>query len=356
MCCVSFYHGHVKSLTRFKSACKDWLSLISSPEFANFYYTMSQKRPPLLTLGMFDGDGLNLHLSTFRTNDLALRNTFSVDVPYFFRHPSIDTIRVLSSGGVVCITSHLFVGFIFLVQPSTQEIVSLPSIDHRIVPGNHYEECLGFGYDVLTKVYKVFRFFSLQSHSLCMVFSVGLSQSWSRARASPPFRIACGSAPFLNGAVHLLPAATFKGGYIAAFSVELESYKRISLPIEFQTRLEDDSSLTLTVLRGELCLLSETKTWGDFVKLWTLRGYEGGDWVILYNIDLTPLNDSPLMAEYPPWVRPVAVVGDDGDLVISISGTSLLKYDPKVRVLKWKIGYGFPSTFFIESLFPLHHR
>ncbi|XP_008782047.1 putative F-box protein At3g10240 [Phoenix dactylifera] len=320
------------SLARFRCVSRRWSSLISNPLFLRKHHDRSRDKPLLLVAEIHGGNPYTLRLSTLSGEGDILKY-FSMTVPEYVKMEH-------SSGDVICLTNN---SSVFLCNPATGELVALPASRR-----NAYHR-FGFGYVPSLGQFKVARFdYGLS----CDVFTVGTDRSW-RAAGHPPCRVDGGRGmPFLNGALHLLPARAgpadqpvsvefllddngtaqyvdelvravlFVGDGIAAFDLELEAWRTVPLPsfdCDEMIELGRGWEMFLRELKGLLCLGVSLPHKLD---LRLLKDYESGRWVKEYSISFSLL---PRACRWPQ-AAPVAIM-DDGRILMDCSELGLLFYD-----------------------------
>ncbi|XP_074354822.1 putative F-box protein At1g47790 [Apium graveolens] len=144
----------VKSLLRFQSVCKSWLSLIKHSAFvrSQLLYSSTTQTDQTLIISRYRNDEENKFLLLrvdSREIEVDLKYPYSRDE---FTHVPLCTL-VGSANGIVCIAVdfiNLKVG-IYLWNPATRQSKAIPTF--RDV----HHESLGFGYDPIDDDYKVVR-------------------------------------------------------------------------------------------------------------------------------------------------------------------------------------------------------
>lgn len=225
--------------------------------------------------------------------------------------------------------------------------------------GPVFTDCFGFGYAASTQEFKVVRFFSdyVSGQPLdrrvthCQVFTLGTTM-WRKARRSA-FAPNCPAAPFVNGAVHLLPYIYQPDKAIGAFNLETEEYNYIDLPEYYGELASDDGleSKSLSELGGYLCLTLDFVTKVD---LWLLKDYDNGEWTKQYTIDTLQFVDFSSSGIYA--TRALLILGN-GNMLMNLTRqdgiTELVCYDPQRHTVTQRIGSDCSATFYVESFFPL---
>ncbi|XP_017224967.2 putative F-box protein At3g16210 [Daucus carota subsp. sativus] len=148
-------HLPVKTLIRFKSVCKTWLSVISSPSFIRSQLhnaiTASKTNPTVAIIS----DHRHFHLINEAFLDVN-RHYFSsspIHVGSLVFPPQLDHYLDISNksyNGIICFMGRNYVGYLW--NPSIRQYLKLPSAPEQ------YTFHLGFGYDSISGSYKVFMF------------------------------------------------------------------------------------------------------------------------------------------------------------------------------------------------------
>lgn len=143
----------VKSLLRFQSVCKTWLSLIKDPAFVRSQLRHATETDQTLIISRYkkpdeENRFLLFHIDS-REIGVDLKYPYSRDV---FKYLPFSTL-VGSANGIVCVAVD-FINFkvgIYLWNPATRQAKVIPTF--RDV----HNEALGFGYDVIDDDYKIVR-------------------------------------------------------------------------------------------------------------------------------------------------------------------------------------------------------
>ncbi|KAK6118003.1 hypothetical protein DH2020_048258 [Rehmannia glutinosa] len=175
----------VKSILRFKSVCKPWCELFSTPEFIKMHH------------GQFSSDPKNQSFIVHRVNKNS-SNTMSLfsiesnvkkltilDHPFSSIHLEIDTMGCCN--GLVCLYIPPFGQIIVLWNPAMKLSMELPS--SKVDFGAHQNVSLGFGYDAQRADFKVVRIFSSKMGITGVeVYSVN-SDSWRTIEVDFQFNV-----------------------------------------------------------------------------------------------------------------------------------------------------------------------
>ncbi|KAL3642419.1 hypothetical protein CASFOL_013234 [Castilleja foliolosa] len=183
----------VKSILRFKSVCKPWLELFSTPEFIKLHQGQfsSDSKNKFFIAHKFNQSGNNTpNLSFFNIESNEKKPTF-VGSPF----GDVETDMVGCCNGLICIIERLRCRreAICIWNPALNlsKTVSLPSIARR----SGESVSLGFGYDAETDDYKVVRILSWESLKSeenmingAEVYSVN-ADSWTRIEPGFQFHV-----------------------------------------------------------------------------------------------------------------------------------------------------------------------
>lgn len=220
----------VKTLSRFRSVSKLWCYHISHPLFQKEHHLRSLQRPLLLVTEKNIADG-TFRFSTYDTAGGSLLREFTAEV---ISDLPGNLYPIQSCLGLVCLRSTTVEGGITVCNPSTEEMLTLPSR-----PMQDVDICYGFGYTTSTEEFKVLRFFTLPPDHVecrCEIFTLGSTNGWRETKSPPPFHPCYNEhLPLLHGALHFLPCFEYHqlpllDHYIAAFDLDTEEYRAISLP------------------------------------------------------------------------------------------------------------------------------
>ncbi|KAF5195926.1 F-box protein [Thalictrum thalictroides] len=298
----------VKTIFRFRSVCKLWYTLPCDTKFvgkhlnrslvaSSIMIVMSQK-----TLGnqnMLSFHSLNIAESGIKTN-------LMLTIPL---HRDVYAME-LSCHGLVCFST-LHRKEVYVCNPSTQEVLKLPKVSFDgsgdIVPS----KVVGFGFDRLSKKYKVLCAFQhLPGKMKCFIYTLDSVEdgSWRQLDDIPGLIQPMQNA-YLNGVVHWMTVApndyTRLGGIIS-FSFEDEKYRVLPLPNcrywrSYSILYGLHSSIYLNVIGGYLRLItsldgSDAGYWTLYI--WTLKDYVNQVWTRDHSVSCDIISDS--MKLYPP--------------------------------------------------------
>ncbi|XP_074361642.1 putative F-box protein At3g10430 [Apium graveolens] len=144
----------VKHLLQYRSVCKAWLNLISSPSFVQTHldHTAADSKNGTFIAHSYQVNIPNHKISLIRLDDL--------DNPINLEHPFPSSVSpeemdvVGSCNGLLCLTNPL--GHIFLWNPAMKQVKDISDYATKIVDTTG-EVSVGFGFDKMTNDYKVVR-------------------------------------------------------------------------------------------------------------------------------------------------------------------------------------------------------
>ncbi|GFP95435.1 F-box protein cpr30 [Phtheirospermum japonicum] len=208
----------VKSIARFKSVCKPWRHLFSTPEFLKSHQSQFSSDPKNQSLIVHRVYKNSSDTSFFNIESNAM-NPSAID----YRNGDI----VGCCNGLVCVN---YGKVIVLLNPATMMFSRIaPSSLEGCGPLYTYERVsLGFGYDAEGNDFKVVRFFRLkenQKHESIAYEGVevysGNSGSWTTIGPGFWFRVLTGTSPLIvNGNPYWLAEVDqCLGDYLVCFDV-----------------------------------------------------------------------------------------------------------------------------------------
>ena len=248
----------VRSLLQFRSVCKSWKTLISSPQFAKDHFQFSTTNPMLTQQQLVCStiDDYHPHECKFiscpvksllewrctpaRAAKLRMRHGFSI---------------LGSCNGLLCLYD-IFNSYVQLWNPSTRfRSERSPTVDSNPYYDVTYH---GFGYDHVHDKYKVFVVIGNCHDPVTKVYTFG-ANSLTTIQDFPGYRISSGPlGKFVSGTLHWLAIGVFKDDpmRIITFDMGRDTCGELSLPDR------DDDNLcypALGVLRNCLCVCFEDK-------------------------------------------------------------------------------------------------
>ncbi|XP_055809425.1 F-box/kelch-repeat protein At3g23880-like [Solanum dulcamara] len=191
----------VKSIIKFKTVSKSWLSLLSSPQFVNTHLIFSRNNhkniPPKLLLST-PNQNLSKKIYTLFP---ALSKTFvRVDLNYLVKSPCCLTRFIGSCDGLICLSVE---NSLILWNPSTRKWKKLPK--EPVFMNQDYCCTYGFGYDEFNDDYKLVLVYSSKIKNIgnneFKVYSLK-TNSWKRIKAFVNGYVYSNSGVLLNGIIH----------------------------------------------------------------------------------------------------------------------------------------------------------
>ncbi|KAI8565854.1 hypothetical protein RHMOL_Rhmol03G0293100 [Rhododendron molle] len=190
----------VKSLMRFRAACKSWNSLVKSPAFVSKHLENHTNSSTVKNISRLlvchRGNPTNKRLISLFSND-NLKEFISQDLSPFFDN-KFGHIRLIGPcNGIVCLYG--FTDNIALWNPSIREFKTLPVSpiprppDARILCGD-----LAFGFDSKTNDYKVMQILFCSSNKFGVAYHVEIynltTDSWREYGGIVPANIIINAA------------------------------------------------------------------------------------------------------------------------------------------------------------------
>ncbi|CAI9775828.1 unnamed protein product [Fraxinus pennsylvanica] len=308
----------VKTLLKFRSVCRSWLSLISSSEFMKTHLKISSYNSIYSHNKLILGRSSNsLDLYTFplydQTGDLASMDTVPLDHPLF---EPVSMLRIVGScNGLVCLV--LGLNTVIILNPATKKSRELP-ISSTSVFDTEY----GFAYDESNDEYKVVEsgwtiadMDEIKTH--VKVYSSKTDSC--RFIDGPPGFVFIGCGVFVNGAIFwkvLYPRNNPRNWYIVAQDIKTERFELLDKP-KYEKGVVN---ALLMVSGGRLCVCLSYQTQLD---IWVLG--ENGDgeyWTKLVRVPYT------LDISNHRYIRPnTLLISENGGVLLSY-GSDILMYEP----------------------------
>ncbi|XP_050882531.1 F-box/kelch-repeat protein At3g23880 [Lathyrus oleraceus] len=254
----------VKFLLQSRSVCKLWNSLISDSKFSykhlglstthrinSVYYSYSRCRY------IFESYTLDSIFSNIYTNVRQVEfapSGFEEDC-----RPYCANSIVASCNGILCLALFDSICFVIMWNPSIRKFNELPYIENPKVP---YFTSYGFGYDLVSNVYKVVVVFWCSGvKTVVKIHTLG-TDFWKSVEAFPFRCVPLGrSGIFVSGTINWLPLKDGRvRSFVVSFDLRTESYRRILQP-DYGKLKPDAEQLSLGVLRDCLCLVSHHDVW-----------------------------------------------------------------------------------------------
>ncbi|XP_058202603.1 F-box/kelch-repeat protein At3g23880-like [Rhododendron vialii] len=336
----------VKSLLRFRCACKSWCSSISDPKFVKTHLSLASSNPSythqrLLITNDPLCDIKSCSISSIMRHEQSV-TAVGVDYPFVPKRFWIEA----TCDGLVCV--HTDKKTIFLWNPSTKKSRKLPSIT---IPYDWSPAC-GLGYDTSTDDYKVVLVFNGGSnrdyHRNKVAVYALRADSWRRIADCPHSIPMAGKGKFVSGALHWTVSGSSSVELIVSLDLAKETYGEVLQP---DYNSDGVFLSTMDVLSGYLCMLCrQWRNHGVHVDLWVMKEYGIREsWTKLVAVhDVT----HPLYYLYGENFTPKCIL-NNGD-VLMVVRMCLVRYNPNNGKFSYpKICGVFPNYSvypYIESL------
>ncbi|KAM0041597.1 putative F-box domain-containing protein [Helianthus debilis subsp. tardiflorus] len=278
----------VKSILRFKSVSKPWLSLISAPSFHKLHSAVGPRTTALFFTAHDSSTGTRYFF--FGANDggsvanlMKLDNTVS-DVAHNYAEPL---------NGLVCFTSRdsrCGKRYAFVFNPTTHKFFKLPDLP---VPLRNYKcDYYLFGFDELSNEHKVL-YIDVElikpTTIEVMIFSFS-NYSWRKIEVDLPLGMSArrcfsstGSSVCVNSVIHMMLRNPLE---ILAFDLTTDTLSIVNLHPE----AAPDSIFTsiypyyaklvkINGLLGVACCVPRNEEEWNKVHIWMLQDYEKRVWV-----------------------------------------------------------------------------
>ncbi|XP_058210526.1 F-box protein At3g07870-like [Rhododendron vialii] len=275
----------MKSLFNFRRVCKEWLSLISDPHFANLHLSKSQLSLLFKPLDC-KRRSWKLNLVDLKTTPLIrprnARKEFvtKINLP---KGPNIPCNIVNSCNGLLCLSgdSNSNSGpcsddLICICNPLLGELVTLPKCP-SVRPISDLS-CVAFGYSPMTDQYKVVQSFRswvtdpVMDRETCEaeIYTLG-EGSWRSIGKISTIVHSHSFNAFLNGSLHWLSHALSED-FIYCFDFGSEQFRAVPEPFEFgPVHRECSGYMYLGVLQG--CLSICDFGGGGVAEVWVMKDY-----------------------------------------------------------------------------------
>ncbi|KAI8558158.1 hypothetical protein RHMOL_Rhmol04G0067700 [Rhododendron molle] len=329
----------IKTLFDFRRVCKDWLSLMSDPYFANLHLSKSQPSLLLKPASPIETelklDSFDFHVGPSPPRNARMELVTTINLP----KGSIPSNIIGSCNGLLCLGNPSSDGPISICNPLLRNLVTLPNCPSgRLI--SHFS--CAFGYSPMIDQYKVVRSFRfgvvhpVTGRETCEaeIYTLG-EGSWRSIGEIPTMVYSCSINAFLNGSLHWIDIYSF----IYCFDFGSEQLRAVPEPYEFGTGEKKCAPFMLVgVLRHclSLCGFSEP----DHVEVWVMKDYGVKEsWSKDFVIDITRFDDSGF-GYYEPFM-----VSDDGVQILMVFGYnwhSILNYDSESKWLRNVYGYDPP--------------
>ncbi|KAJ4784820.1 F-box and associated interaction domains-containing protein [Rhynchospora pubera] len=226
-----------KSLVRFMTVCKSWHSLRLNYFFHNLHLDHSLKNPNIL---IFDRNIVYL-VSNF-DNQLVIEKQFSAEVQRQEASYTSNTCR-----GLMILYGPKW-GYV--LNPCTRKVEDLPKATP--VGRDHNHPSIGLGFSTETLELKAVRIYEGGKGRSCEVCTLG-EGTWRPIEKGVPFSVAECLPAYVNGGLYWIVKEKYN--CILRFDVTKEEFTVVSFPPSLTKSLGGKSQLSLSVLRGRICLV-----------------------------------------------------------------------------------------------------
>ncbi|OIT20251.1 f-boxkelch-repeat protein, partial [Nicotiana attenuata] len=302
---------HVKSLLRFKCVSKDWLSIISSPQFVNTHLTLSANDYFWHRLLLKLNHNFK-HCFVSSIFDEAVIETFDLDFP--IKNPDTSFDIMGSVNGLIC----LLIGLNRLVlwNPSTRKFKQLPDLMPKHT--DDYNFNYGFEYDEVHDDYKVVGIFCTSTHGYVCVYSLK-TNSWRRLGDMRGGLLYNGSAKLVHGKFHW---ATMHAGGWGVGSIDLVEERADGWGITSIDLVDEKCRKVLGVLGSELTILCNYDRTRD--DMWVMKEYGVKEsWIKLYTFRYPNV-----LKDY--MISPPLCMSNEGE-ILHVVGSTFAIYNPVYR-------------------------
>ncbi|KAG5551630.1 hypothetical protein RHGRI_009897 [Rhododendron griersonianum] len=330
----------IKTLFDFRRVCKDWLSLISDPYFANLHLSKSHVGLFFETVGVnpekteLKLNLVDIHISPSPPRNASMELVTKINLP----KGSIPTNIIGSCNGLLCLGTRYSDGPICVCNPLLCDLVTLPNCPSGRSISSF--SC-AFGYSPMTDQYKVVRCFGLgdvdpvTGRETCEAEIYTLGEGSWRSIGKIPARIYSNSInSFLNGSLHWVNLYLY---CIYCFDFGSEQLRPVPKPSEFGTVQGKCGYLLMRVevVRGCLSVCNSSEP--DHAEVWVMKDYGVKEsWCKDFVIDTRMIDNSRRFFYYEPFM-----VLDDGQMLIfGYNSHSIFHYDSKSKCVRKVHGYG----------------
>ncbi|KAI9122710.1 hypothetical protein K1719_006550 [Acacia pycnantha] len=246
----------VKSLLRFKYVSKSWYAIITNPyfiakqvEWSNSIITENRHSKIIFQIFPSEKPAYISIISYGEKRDLEL--------PFLDNNPNFLFVRG-QCNGILCLSgpSHLI-----LWNPATKEVKAIPERKFS------YLSVIGFGFDPITKDYKIVRLLCDEKDSI-EVYILSSDRWRTIYLDNVPYRLWQNGSwnSYLNGFYHWLGPSEGDDTYILSFDFSKEVLGVIKLPLEVSRSPE-----SVGVLGGSLACAGFSR-YGNF-EIWVMNEY-----------------------------------------------------------------------------------
>ncbi|KAM7502735.1 hypothetical protein LguiB_001639 [Lonicera macranthoides] len=322
--------------------CKSWYSLITSPNFINAHFILSNSRKETRLL-------IRESVEKSRKEKYSVHwdnDAFDEYAKFSFPYSSMLTgeLRIVGTcNGLVCLSDDRF-GFVrtmYLWNPSIRKFVTLPNPDITYMSHGVYSNSFGFGFDAATNDYKIVRIVYIEKGVFSDRLEVELYElgtgSWRRITGGnfPYVILHCSPQAFLNAVVHWFGYDRAQGGdlLIVTFHMRNEALGVLKFPLSVQFEKDWEIRLGLGVYGESLSLIHKPRN-DDSCNIWMMKDYGIAEsWTKQFTINLTKFD-----LWRPSYFREngdILLVKSNGYLHLGFGcGGNLLSYDPRSKQIK----------------------
>ncbi|XP_074343107.1 F-box/kelch-repeat protein At3g23880-like [Apium graveolens] len=350
----------VKSLLRFKTACKTWLSLISSRDFIKTHLFVSNNDPYYTHTHLLLRQWTFNFSYDFRTcsvhsliNEPYTKNMVNESGARTFKLNDIPSGNhsyvVGCCNGLICLANNCEDKVIFLWNPSTRKSRILPEFDDLKFSSTKF----GFCYDESNDDYKVFAIFDCYLGYKCKV-AVYSSKSdvWRMIGDFHIGGVSYDGVKFANRAIHWVVRRSehVESKIILSIDIQTETFREVLLPgYEAGTVF-----IKLDTFGEKLIIL--TKYEKIRYTFWVLEKYGAEEcWRELFTIPLEENGFLTLRTLLHQSPRLICILVN-GDVLLSLNST-IIYYNTKYNTYKELLGFRFGALevcTYVESLVSPH--
>ncbi|KAI7734027.1 hypothetical protein M8C21_026544 [Ambrosia artemisiifolia] len=275
----------IKSILRFKSISKPWLSLISNPSFTKLHSTVGPSTTSLFLTLVDSSTNTRYFFSGANNDNGSVANLIKLDnTPYVF-----GTVEHLN--GLLCLIDRDYHSdniYASVINPTTHKFFKLP--DRPLVPLLNEDMCYFFGFDESSNEHKVLYvdvgLIKLTTIEI-MIFSF-LNYSWRKINVDLPIGVSRDRwfygtkvSVCVNSIIHMMIRNPFE---ILAFDLRTETFSIVNVPpnpmvqniytfvCPYHRFLKINGLLGIAVIGNYLEEI-------DKVDIWILQDYENRVWV-----------------------------------------------------------------------------
>ncbi|KAG7554798.1 F-box domain [Arabidopsis suecica] len=333
----------VKTLLRFKSVSKQWISTIESPCFQKRQLTHNRSQsgggdPCVLLVSVLDDNEKIMDIEALRTLVVG-SSSVSVQIPTPWENKLYDVCST-SCDGLICLYDLYDLPSIVL-NPTTRWHRNFPLCNYQLVAaekkkrGEFFEvpyPSPGFGKDKVSGTYKPVWLYNSGELGLndkpttCEVFDFA-TNTWRYLVPSSPHLILHTQDPvYVDGSLHWFTALSHEGEtMVLSLDLHTETFQVISkAPF---LNVPDPVKIVMCNLDDRLCV-SEEK--GPNQVIWSLDDSDHKTWKQIYSIDL--IITATLFPKHMLALAPLAVLDKDKLMFYDReSGGALVTHDPKTK-------------------------